>query len=177
VKYPTHQELLKQDSLQGDRLFELKRSLRSIFPRLLLFLLASIIVVLANVKSSFDPNIGERFSFFFRILGVIPLVICLDILRLHYNDLYIFSRYKLTRISGRISFSYNVPTINYSDIRAIVVEQGFFGRLLDYGNILLGTAAQDKHELILEGVVSPYELSKLIEEFRRSHQLMSVKGD
>lgn len=173
--YPTYETLIT-NTKDEDRLLETKRSLMSIFPRLILFLFSAALVFLSSFWLT-----GSTVHFLYRILALIPVLIALDIARVYYNDLYVLSRFKITRITGRLSFKYSVPSVNYSDIRGIVVAQGVLGRLLNYGTVFLGTAAYEAHELVLEGVESPNEFAELIEEFRRRSQgssgLKSAEND
>lgn len=163
MTYPTFEEIYT--GANPDRLFVTKRSLLSLLPRCLLFLLLASIVAYVNIRVATEETSG-----YFRWLGLVPLVVLLDLIRIHYNDIYVFSRFKLTKIEGRISFKYSVPSINYSDIRGLVVSQTFMGRILGYGDIQIGTASTEGHELVLEGMLNPEKLSEIIEKFRQKSE-------
>lgn len=163
MTYPSFEEILAGEN--PDRLYVTKRSLLSIFPRVLLFLSLCGFVVYVNFSFGTDSNANML-----RLVSLLPIGVLLDIIRVHFNDLYVFARYKVIRHKGRISFQYSVPSINYTDIRGIVVSQSFIGRILNYGDVLLGTAAYDGHELVIEGVENPYELAEIIESFRKKNQ-------
>lgn len=109
-----------------------------------------------------------------RLIAIIPLLILLELLRRLHNDLYIFGMHRLTHLRGRLSFSYNVPVIKYADIRAINVMQDFWGRVFNYGDIAIGTAAHDGNELVISGVNAPVELATLLDQLRS--QSMSVEA-
>jgi hypothetical protein len=163
VTYPTFEEIYS--GANPDRLFVTKRSLLSLLPRCLLFLLLALIVAYVNISVATVETGG-----YFRWLGLVPLVVLLDLIRVHYNDIYVFSRFKLTKIEGRISFNYSVPSINYNDIRGLVVSQSFMGRILGYGDIQIGTASTEGHELVMEGMLDPERLGEIIEKFRQNSQ-------
>lgn len=101
-----------------------------------------------------------------RILAIVPLVILLEILRRLHNDLYIFSLHRLTHLRGRFSLSYNVPVVKYADIRAINVIQDFWGRIFNYGDISVGTAAHEGNEIFMSGVKEPEKLAMLLDNLR-----------
>ena len=170
MTYPTFEDIYTGGN--PDRLFVTKRSLLSLLPRCLLFLLLALIVGYVNIMITTPQTAG-----YFRWLGLVPLVVLVDLIRIHYNDIYVFSRFKLTKIEGRISFNYSVPSLNYSDIRGLVVSQSFIGRILGYGDIFLGTASTEGHELILQGVSAPEALAEIIEKFRQNSVTNSGGGE
>ena len=65
-----------------------------------------------------------------------------------------------------------VMSIRYEDIRSLETEQSIIGRMLDVGNLQIGTAAQSSVEVIFRGISSPGEVLKIIQRERdRRHQL------
>jgi hypothetical protein len=168
--YPTFAELSSGSNKQ--RLFTFGPCLESHAHRIALFLFLTLVVIIINLNAM-PLGIPD----YYRWLSLVPIGVGLNLLRVYYNDIYILGAEKISREHGRISFFFSVPSINYSDIRGIIVQQGFWGRLLDFGNVLLGTAAYEGHELVLEGVKAPNELASLIEEFRKSNQINSQFSD
>jgi uncharacterized membrane protein YdbT with pleckstrin-like domain len=165
VSYPSLEELL--ESKEDSNLFEFKRSPYSILPKVLLFLLTSVIVFLANAKFY---RYNSSSSYLLRTIVIFPIFIFLDIVRTLYDDLYVISIDQIERKQGRISFKFINPSVNYQDIRGVTVEQTFFGRIFNYGNVLLGTAGQDEEELIIEGVDEPHKLAELIQGLRKNSE-------
>jgi hypothetical protein len=159
VTYPTFETILA--GANQDKLLVLRRSLISIFPRCLLFVVLSLVIAYINFAVATPETYGV-----FRWLGLIPLAVLIDLVRIQYNDLYIFSIYKITKLEGRISFKYSVPSVSYFDIRGLVVSQGFWGRILGYGDILIGTASTEGHEMKITGLLDPEQLADIIEQFR-----------
>lgn len=105
-------------------------------------------------------------SFFIRFIPVFPAMVLIEIIRRRHNHLYVITNENITHYSGRLSFRYNVPIVKYTDIRGLSVKQSFFGRIFDYGNISIGTSAQDDSEIIIYNVDAPEEFATLIDEMR-----------
>lgn len=99
-------------------------------------------------------------------LWITPIILALETVRRYYNDLWIFDRYRVIHKKGRLSLTYNQPVVRYSHIRAITVSQSLLGRILNYGSIELGTAAQEDSEMIIAGVVCPRQFGELIDKMR-----------
>jgi hypothetical protein len=170
--YPTISQLEKTIAESTDKksvLFETRKSLRSILSKLLMFIGSAAIVTGLNL---FFPS-ANLFGFFtsgvfisIRWLAVIPAFYFLEVLRQYHDDLYTFTPHNLTHYDGRLSLKYNIPNVRYVDIRAVVVIQDIFGRILDYGDIEIDTAAQEVTELYMKGIRAPAELAELIESLR-----------
>jgi hypothetical protein len=132
------------------------------------FVLSVIFVYLVNFYFR-NPSPGQQAVLRVlspRWLALLPLGILLEIGRRYYDCLYIFSVHQVTKIEGRLSLRYNVPSVKYADVKGVVVHQSFWGRLLDFGAINLGTAAQEGDEMVIDGVLSPYELAEFIDKLR-----------
>lgn len=148
------------------------------------FLGSIVVVYFMTALFHTGPLSTLPFAGFFspRIFTVIPLVLLLEIVRRVHNDLYVFSQHRLTHLHGRFSLSYNVPVIKYEDIRAINVVQDFWGRIFDYGDIAVGTAAHEGNEILISGVRSPEQLAMLLDQLRtnslkvESHELRQLAG-
>lgn len=150
-------------------LFETRRSWLSILSNMLLFFLATIAVILLNL---FLPNANilgyftSAYKISVRWLAFVPALLLLEVLRRYHNDLYRFTAHHLTHFGGRLSLSYSVPNIRYVDIRAVIVFQDIWGRIFNYGDLEVDTAAQEITEMRLCGVRAPEELAELIEALR-----------
>jgi hypothetical protein len=151
-----------------DELLTLKRPFRANMSLIIYFILAiaGVIGVFIALKR-IGPPAPSVFRYVSpRWLTLLPLGILLEMVRQHFDHLYVFAHNKLTKIEGRYSFRYNVPSIKYSDIKGIVVEQSFWGRVFNYGDVHLGTAAQEQSELIMESIGDPYRIAELVEQLR-----------
>lgn len=105
-------------------------------------------------------------TFSFRWFALIPVGILLETLRQLFNNVYVVTRGSIMAKEGRWSLNYRSPSIRYSDIRAVTVRQNFWGRILDVGDVVLDTAAQETSEVLLLGVSNPDDLARMIEEMR-----------
>ena len=166
AQYPDAQTLI--DKAHGPVLLEVHRSLRSILGMIIIFA-ASVagLLLLTHYLSLRNP--GETPSIGplpVRWLAVIPLGILLEVMRRYHDDLYAFYDNRIVHQNGRLSLSYTVPAVRYVDIRAITVSQGIMARILDYGDIYVGTAAQEGDELVMTGIRSPREISKILDDLR-----------
>jgi uncharacterized membrane protein YdbT with pleckstrin-like domain len=164
--YPQFRDII--ESADREQLLAVKRSLRSIIPNMFYFLCATAVVgVLEYYLYDVEmPDLPVIRHLSIRWLALIPIIFLLEIIRRYHDDLYIFGEHRLTHLEGRLSLSYSVPMINYSDVRAITVQQDIFGRILDYGTLQIGTAAVEGNEVTIAGVRSPVELAAIIDEFR-----------
>lgn len=165
--YPSFEQIIDQPNAQ--RLLEVRRSLRSIIPNIFYFLLSVLVVyVLTYYFYDWEPPqhvpIVKHLSV--RWLAIFPVLFLAEIIRRYHDDLYIFERHRLTHLEGRLSLSYSVPVITYVDVRAITVNQDIFGRIFDYGDVSIGTAAKDADEIIISGVRDPVELARIVDQFR-----------
>ena len=169
--YPSTQELLR--SSPGTDLLTIRRSIRSMLPLCGLFL-ASLVVTYSLTGIYKDSGLFTGVPFLptlsVRWLALIPAGCLLEIIRRLYDDLYIFRDERILHQDGKLSLKYMIPTVRYSDIRAITVYQDLLGRILDYGDIDVGTAAQDGAEISFYGVRAPKELARILDEFRNYHR-------
>ena len=174
--YPEFETLIQNPNT--NRLLEVRRS-----PISMLSLIAFFIISVVGVYFAIH-YIHESFIFALlpdsvvspRLLTAIPLLLLLEILRRLHNDLYILSQHRITHLHGRFSLSYNVPVIKYVDIRAINVIQDFWGRIFDYGDVAVGTAAHEGNEILIHGVKSPDKLALLLDQLR-SHSIAIENAD
>ena len=169
--YPEFSKILEGED--KERLLEVRRSIRSILP-LVIFFLVSVLIVYTLIYYIELSGIQDKIPFLRRIsprwLALFPAVFLLEILRRRLDDLYVFSEGRVQHYNGRLSLNYSVPSVSMRDIRSVRVGQTIWGRIFDYGNVELGTAAQADAEMILEGVRDPVTLADLIEQFRSRNE-------
>ncbi len=165
MTYPSIDRILKGSNRA--ELLCIMRSPLSLIPNIILFLLLIFLLLLANLYlPQYLQYIPIISSFSLRWLGIIPLLVLLETARRYYNDLYVLGEVSIFRKTGRLSLNYSVPSVRYTDIRGIFVFQPFWGRVFGYGHVYVGTAAQGDAELSIEFVSAPYQLARLIENFR-----------
>lgn len=64
-----------------------------------------------------------------------------------------------------------VMSIRYEDIRSLETSQSLIGRMLDVGDVMIGTSAQSTIEVIFTGIASPGEVLQIVQRERdRRHQ-------
>ena len=179
--YPTISELLEHQKTSGsDQFLEIRRSFRSIMSHMVWFGISVIIIVLINIffgNSEFVHSTPILNYISLRGLAIIPIAILLEILRKHQDNLYLFDLHRITQHAGRLSLNYAVPVIRYVDIRGIAVHQDIFGRIFDYGNVELGTAAEEGSEVVLTGVRAPRELARLVDILRSNSVEQGIKEE
>lgn len=156
--FPEFEQLINLPNKGTLHIFQ--RSTKSLLPGIILFIFFTIVVFFLNIMT--EGNL--------RIFGLIPFIILLETVRRYYDDLYIIGDDTISRKQGRLSLNYSISTIKYIDIRGVMISQSFWGRVLGYGDVMIGTAAQDEAELVLQNVDAPEELSKLIPLFRKHSQ-------
>lgn len=173
------EEITKENPDKNSKLFETRKSVRSILSQLFMFFIAAGIVIAINMffpDSSLLGYFTTKYHISMRWLGIFPTLFFLETLRRYHDDLYSFTPHNLTHYDGRFSLNYSVPNIRYVDIRAVIVYQDLFGRLLDYGDIEVDTAAQERTEMYIAGVRSPQELADLIEALRETSRRNSMRN-
>jgi len=126
----------------------------------LLFLVAVVYLNSRFVSVEGSPPI------WLRLVSFLPLVVFLEMVRRHFNDVVVVKANIIEHHVGKLSTSYSVPVIDYSDIREIRVDQSLFARFFNFGNVSIGTAAMEGIEMFMEGVPSPHEFRTLLEQLR-----------
>ena len=165
--YPSIDELFAEAS-NKKIIMKVKRSYRSVLTFAVLFLVSLFISVLLILLFPPEARAGipiiQHISMWWFL--IVPTIFGLETLRKFHDDLYVFDRHRLTHLDGRLSLSYNIPVVKYTDVRAITVVQDIVGRVFDYGNVEIGTAAQQGAELTIVGIRRPAELAILLDKLR-----------
>ena len=162
------------------RLLQLHRSFRSSFGLFILFaaLTGLLIYLTSTVMTASNYDSTTEWISHIRWFGIIPFFVLLEIVRRYFNDLYVIGRDRITHYQGRLSLRFSIPAVRCVDLRAILVEQGIIGRIFNFGDLHVCTAAQDEAEIIIKGVLAPQELAKLIHELREiSQQALKDEGN
>lgn len=173
--YPTVHDLVNGDQGLGGT-FSTHRSLKSLLRQIIylgfslavlgIFEFGTLYLFGASWRSKI-PYIGQ---FSFRWFALVPIGIFLELARCYYNDVYVLERERIVHHAGLLSWTYHMPSISYGDIRAIQVNQGIIGRILNFGDIELSTAAQERSELLITGIHNPREFCRIIEDMRSWHR-------
>jgi len=167
--YPTIDELTEKKKQDERVLFEFRRSWYSILGYFITSLLVLLVVLLliyflGHLRLPTEIPILSSLSVYY--LLIVPIGIALEGLRQYHDDLYIFEKETVMHKGGRLSINYAVPTIKYFDLRSVEVRQSIFGRIFDYGDVVLETAALDDSELTIGGARHPFEIADLADSLR-----------
>jgi len=145
---------------------------------IIVFIIASIASVVGSAYLPFTRFPGSVISLgSWRVDVVLPLLwlaplffILLAIFRV-YNVRFVLTSRGIDAYDWVLG-PQTVMSIRYEDIRSLETEQSIIGRMLDVGNLQIGTAAQSSVEVIFRGIASPGEVLKIIQRERdRRHQL------
>lgn len=166
--YPPFQTLLNCPDPKD--VMRVKRSFCSIFSLCAEVFISATIIVLLNIAFDGVAKLSMIWSVLpdisLRWLGFFPALLLLNAFREYHDDLYIFGLHGVTEHQGRLSLTKRVPHVKYSDILSLRVRQDVWGRIFNYGDLDLDTAAEAEVEIVIEGVSSPDELCKLVEKLR-----------
>lgn len=147
-----------------------KPAIRSFVPEITMILGYSLIAV---------PRIilGQELSPLLVLLALLlPLAFTLDLVRRYFDARYHFCSRYVTARQGIFSLVLRQPRVEYCLVRGIRVCQSPLGRLLDYGDVCLDTAATDCSEMRIIGIQDPHALKEMIEE-RRERLSKEKYGD
>ena len=163
--------------------YECHRSAIALFVRFLAVLLPLTLayIVTVRIMSSASPVTAERvgtITLCYRIVvvGLIP-----EMIRLYYNDLYVFGHSRIIRFRGRISLRYGRIAIAFKDIRDVGIKQTLLGRLLNYGTVIFGTASKDNYEVTMADLPHPHRFASMIQDHihkkRKESALLEASQD
>ncbi|NJO17860.1 MAG: PH domain-containing protein [Thioploca sp.] len=84
------------------------------------------------------------------------------------------SNTRLTVTNERVTFktgilAKNIREIFLSDIRSIQIDQTFQQRIFNTGKVEISSAATADAEISIRGIPNPYEVKRLIDEYRRKN--------
>ena len=166
--YPTFEEVVAGED--KNKLLEVRRSFFSVLSSLTLFFVLVIVVYSLNVAFGdwrVPKSIPVLHHISLRWLSLVPALVLLEVLRKYHDDLYVFAMHKITHHQGRLSLRHTLPSLKYVDILAVRVKQDIWGRIFNYGNVELDTAATSGVELTMSGVRAPREIAEIVDQMRR----------
>lgn len=89
----------------------------------------------------------------------------LGVLRI-YDVRYVIDSRGLEARVGILGLNQRITRVRYNDIRSAETEQTIIERMLNVGDVEVGTAATADIEIIFQGVAAPQELQSLIQRER-----------
>ena len=118
---------------------------------------------------------GQNINLWLPLFCLLPFfILCFLLLRM-YDYLYIIDSRGIESRVGIVSLRLRVALIRYEDIRLIEVKQSVLGRLLNFGNIEIGTAAREDIEVVLEGVDAPSEIQEMLQAEREKRRKLATQ--
>jgi len=107
---------------------------------------------------------GVEILFTFIFLAVILIVVLNDIVD-RFSKRYVITNKMVKKRTGIISR--NLAEIAIQDMRSINSRQTIVGRLLNYGDVCIGTAGTAGIEIVLDKIDNPKGVKELIQKQRR----------
>ena len=151
-------EALNQTGGRSVRIYRSKRSFIGLGAMCLLLTLAVGIFQSQMMHSPEGLTAGGR------ALSIAPALAWLNLVRMYLDNVWVLRHRLVMFIHGRLSLSFATPVVYYIDIREIQVFQGVLGRLLNYGDIAIGTAAGVT--IRMKGIRRPEVVARFIERMR-----------
>lgn len=108
------------------------------------------------------------------ILFLISLITGVGIILILLPWWLLASNTRLTVTNERVTFktgilAKNIREIFLSDIRSIQIDQTFQQRIFNTGKVEISSAATADAEISISGIPNPYEVKRLIDEYRRKN--------
>ncbi len=155
---------------------------RSEIPRLAVFAMLCVLAVVLSRELSGSVISGElltlgdtRIDLHLPLFWLLPLGSLLELLYRIYNNRYSIDPTYVEARTGILSLNQQVVRIRYEDIRGVESDQGILGRLLDFGDVQVGTAASSEMEVVFHGIAAPKEVREMIERERDRRVLLANK--
>lgn len=98
------------------------------------------------------------------VYRLICFTLTLEMIRLYFNDLYVFGHNRVIRFSGRISFRYGRVAVAFKDIRDIAIQQSLAGRIFNYGTVSFGTSSKDGYEVVMQDLPEPHRFAAFVQD-------------
>lgn len=90
-------------------------------------------------------KLAAGFSIFFALLAIVNI----------YNYKYILFEDFIQATEGILSLNMVLNKIKYQDIRLVETQKSILGRIINFGDVLIGSAATGTLEVVLRGVSNP----------------------
>lgn len=100
------------------------------------------------------------------ILWLIPAWWLVTLIFRVYNVRYSADARGLESVEGVLSFNQTITRVRYGDVRSLELDQTILERILDVGELEVGTAGTAGVEMIFKGVAEPFAIKKLIQSRR-----------
>lgn len=148
-------------------------------PSILIFLLvlgAGIYTMVAYPRTIQHINIFG-FEMLLPLSGLPALVMAFIVLHQIFDGKYIISEKFVRGLEGLMSLRKDDVIVELAHIRGIEIHRGLYGRLVNTGELAIGTAAQEDEELTMHGVYNPSRLRDIILQKREQLYRHREDGD
>jgi len=156
---------------------------RSQIPQILLFLFSSLLCIelsdrfpILVLPGELIPFQDSRLILYFPILWLIPLYFCGRIFFRLYDQRYHIDARGVEAKVGLLSLQLRQPRLRFEDIRGVEPIQTISQRILNIGDLLIGSAMTEDVEIIMQGIADPVTVQKFLsgEIERRLESLNTV---
>jgi hypothetical protein len=87
-----------------------------------------------------------------------------------YNVRYSADERGLEAVTGILSFSQTITRLRYEDVRSLELDQTLLERVLDVGELEIGTAGTAGIEMVFEGISEPFRVKTMIQDRREQEE-------
>ena len=116
---------------------------------------------------------GEQLFLRLPLLWFLPAAALSTALLRIYDVRYVLDGDGIEARTGIISLNQQVTRLRYEDIRSVEFKQSIWERLLDIGELEIGTAATSGVEIVLHGAACPGEVQNMILRERDRRQALA----
>ncbi len=133
------------------------RSPLAMFPMVILTVLLAVFAAYLTARFSWSVqliHLGER-SIALPLFALVPLILGAVAIRDLYDARYIIGADHVRAVSGLISFRKSDVRVEFEHIRGVEVDRSLWGRLVNVGDLRIGTAMAAEVEIIIRDVQNP----------------------
>lgn len=166
----TRRRILRELALGARVVFH--RSWRNEIPAIMLLVLSvlfSVYLVLDFPEiflqdSNFNFLAFGNYSWLPSMLGafLVPLVVLGFLIHRLFDDRFIITEDSIVAVNGLLSLKLCSSRVHFAHVRGVEVEQGIFQRLVNTGNLMVGSAAHLGQEVVMKGVGNPTYYREII---------------
>jgi len=97
-----------------------------------------------------------------KVLAALSFFLVLVIIHAIYNYKYVLTDDFILAMEGILSLQLLQTKVRYEDIKFVEVDKSILGRILDYGNVYIASAATSDIEITLRNISSPFLFKEFI---------------
>lgn len=130
------------------------------------------ISLIADNVESFNTNEWKAFGYdTLLLIWLIVLQICIIwfLILKQFNEYYLLDNKYI--IHKKWIFSKTEQRYNTERIRTINIHKSFYGRLMEYGNIVISYSEASSPKVIFENITNPEQFVYFIEEMSKGNQI------